>query len=124
MPLAKLGLPELQAGADEPADLAASSLIECASLWFSEPVVAAQDGHVTYRVEGRMDGNTPARVREHLEKYYADLEKEIKRAFPDIRVSLRVAADRVVLSGQARDLHEMARVLRIVAPEKEQPYNK
>ncbi len=82
------------------------------NIWLPDPKDAAKDKIYSYLVKVGAD----AHVREALEKYYAQLEKEINHAFPNSRVSLSVVGNRLLLCGQAHDIFEASQILRIVAP--------
>ncbi len=54
-------------------------------------------------------------AKSRLERVYRALEQEINENFPDSVVRLSLVGDKVVVSGEARDIVEAAQILRIVA---------
>ena len=54
-------------------------------------------------------------ARQRLERVYEALGREINRLFPDSVVRLTLAGDKVVVTGQAKDIVEAAQILQIVS---------
>ncbi len=53
--------------------------------------------------------------KERLDRVYKALEGEINRAFPNSAVKLALLGDKLVVSGEAKDIVEAAQILRIVS---------
>ncbi|MCS6977852.1 MAG: pilus assembly protein N-terminal domain-containing protein [Gemmatales bacterium] len=89
------------------------------NLWFTDPQDPNRQIILSYLVRVLPDPG----VRERLEQIYKALEAEINQAFPDSWVCLALVGDKLVVSGQAKDVAEAAQILRIVsanAPTEEQ----
>ncbi|MCI0682413.1 MAG: pilus assembly protein N-terminal domain-containing protein [Gemmataceae bacterium] len=84
------------------------------TLWFDDPKEGTKI--YSYLVRVSPDPRVQVQVREQLEKYYRQVEKEINRAFPNSRVSLSIVGTKLLVCGQAYDIHEAAQILRIVNP--------
>jgi hypothetical protein len=52
--------------------------------------------------------------KERLERVYEALAPEISHAFPDSVVRLSIVGDKLVLSGQAKDIADATQILRVV----------
>jgi pilus assembly protein CpaC len=78
------------------------------NLWFGEP---ARERVLSYLVRVIPDPEQ----KERLERVYAALTDEINQAFPDSVVRLSLVGDKVVVSGQAKDIIEAAQILRVVS---------
>jgi pilus assembly protein CpaC len=89
------------------------------NIWFTDPNDPNRQIILSYLVRVLPDPG----VRERLEQIYKALEAEINQAFPDSWVCLALVGDKLVVSGQAKDVVEAAQILRIVsanAPTEEQ----
>src|SRR5262249_38780885 len=73
------------------------------NLWFNDDKV------ISYLVRVVPDPD----LRATLEARYAKLAADINRAFPDSRVCLTLVGDKLVVSGQAKDVAEATQILRI-----------
>lgn len=80
------------------------------NLWFTDPNNPNEQRIISYLVRVIPDPNARAR----LEAIYKALEDEINRAFPDSWVCLALVGDKLVVSGQAKDVAEMYAILRII----------
>jgi pilus assembly protein CpaC len=86
------------------------------NMWFTDPKDPTKQKILSYLLEVIPD---PA-VKSRLEAIYKALEEEINRAFPDSWVCLGLVGDKLVVSGQAKDIAEATQILRILranAPE-------
>jgi hypothetical protein len=83
--------------------------------WFTDSDNAPNRRVLSYLVQAPIDPHSQVQIREQLKNYYADVETQITRAFPESLVFLRVVGNKVVLGGQARDTDELAQILWIVA---------
>lgn len=80
------------------------------NVWFGQP--DAPDSRIlSYLVRVVPDPEE----KERLDRVYDALADEINRTFPDSVVKLSLVGDRVVVSGQAKDVIEAAQILRVVA---------
>ncbi len=89
------------------------------NLWFADPADAAKEKVLSYLVRVLPDPE----AKERLERIYEALADEINRTFPDSYVQLRMVGDKLVVSGQAKDIFEGTQILRIIranAPPEEQ----
>jgi pilus assembly protein CpaC len=86
------------------------------NLWFADPKDATKTVLYSYLVRVAPDPSTVAHVRQALEAYYKQLEKELNCAFPNSRVCLNIVGNRLIISGQAHDVFEAAQIFRIIAP--------
>jgi pilus assembly protein CpaC len=80
------------------------------NLWFQDPKDATKQKILSYLLEVIPDPATKTR----LEAIYKALEEEINRAFPDCWVCLGLVGDKLVVSGQAKDIAEATQILRIL----------
>ncbi len=79
------------------------------NLWFGDPAEPAKQRILSYLVRVIPDPE----AKERLERVYQALEEEINRAFPDSYVHLFLVGDKLVLTGQAKDINEAGQILRI-----------
>jgi pilus assembly protein CpaC len=80
------------------------------NMWFTDPKDKTKQRILSFLI--RVSPDPEARAR--LERVYKALEEEVNRAFPDSWVCITLVGDKVVLSGQAKDVAEAAQILRIV----------
>jgi pilus assembly protein CpaC len=80
------------------------------NLWFGDP--NAPEGQTVLSYLLRVLPDPEAKIR--LERVYEALGKEINRLFPDSVVRLTLAGDKVVVTGQAKDIVEASQILQIV----------
>jgi pilus assembly protein CpaC len=78
------------------------------NIWFGEP---GNERVLSYLVRVIPDPEQ----KERLERVYTALAEEINRAFPESVVRLSLVGDKVVVSGQAKDIVEAAQILRVVS---------
>lgn len=81
------------------------------NFWFGDPNEPAKQTILSYLVHILPDPE----AKERLERTYKALEEEINRAFPDAYVCLFLVADKVVVSGEAKDVIEAQKILQIVS---------
>ncbi len=81
------------------------------NLWFADPKAAEGSRVLSYLVRVIRDPEE----KERLDLVYKSLELEINKAFPDSVVHLMFVGDKVVLTGEAKDIVEAAHILRIVS---------
>jgi len=79
------------------------------TLWFPDPKDKNKDVILSYLVRVIPDPEQKKR----LEAIYHALEIEINKAFPDSRIKLSLVGDKLVISGQAKDVAEATQILRI-----------
>lgn len=81
------------------------------TLWFPDPDAKdKKDKILSFLVRVIPDPEERAR----LERVYKALEEEINETFPDSVIHLKLVGDKLVVSGQARDIMEATQILRIV----------
>jgi pilus assembly protein CpaC len=83
------------------------------NLWFPDPKEPKDESKqriLSYLVRVIPDPE----ARQRLERVYKALEDEINRAFPDSLVHLFLVGDKLVVTGQAKDIAEGGQILRIV----------
>jgi pilus assembly protein CpaC len=80
------------------------------ALFFKDPAHPDRFTVLNYLVRVVPDPEAKSRI----ERVYKALEDEINRAFPDSVVKLCLVGDKLVVSGQAKDISEAAQILRIV----------
>ncbi|MCS6853093.1 MAG: pilus assembly protein N-terminal domain-containing protein [Gemmataceae bacterium] len=80
------------------------------NLWFADPKDPTKEKILSYLLRIIPDPE----ARERLERAYKALEGEINRAFPDSSICLQLVGDKLVVSGQAKDMAEATQILRIV----------
>jgi pilus assembly protein CpaC len=78
------------------------------NIWFGEP---GNEQVLSYLVRVIPDPE----LKDRLERVYEALADEINRAFPESVVRLSLVGDKVVVSGQAKDIIEAAQILRVVS---------
>ena len=80
------------------------------TLWFGDPKEPARQDVLSYLVRVSPDPE----FKDRLERVYEALAGEINRAFPDSAVKLQLVGDKLVVSGQAKDIYEAYQILRVV----------
>jgi pilus assembly protein CpaC len=80
------------------------------NLWFTDPDNPKQDKILSYLIRVIPDPE----VRERLERTYRALQDEINNAFPDSLICLFLVGDKLVITGQPKDVAEATMILRIV----------
>ncbi len=80
------------------------------NLWFGDPNVPERQTVLSYLLRVLPDPE----AKQRLERVYEALGREINRLFPDSVVRLTLAGDKVVVTGQAKDIVEAAQILQIV----------
>jgi pilus assembly protein CpaC len=80
------------------------------NLWFTDPADPAKEKILSYLIRVLPDPE----AKERLERVYKALQDEINCAFPDSLICLTLVGDKVVLSGQAKDIADATQILRIV----------
>lgn len=79
------------------------------NLWFTEP--GRPQTVLSYLIRVVPDPEE----KERLDHIYKALEAEINRSFPNSAVHLALLGDKLVVSGEAKDIVEAAQILRIVS---------
>lgn len=90
------------------------------TLWFGDVGDPTRQEVLSYLVRVLPDPE----YRDRLERVYEALAAEINRAFPDSVVKLQLVGDKLVVSGQAKDIFEAYQILRVVranAPRQSNP---
>jgi pilus assembly protein CpaC len=80
------------------------------NLWFGDPNEPERQTVLSYLLRVLPDPE----AKQRLERVYEALGREINRLFPDSVVRLTLAGDKVVLTGQAKDIVEATQILQIV----------
>jgi pilus assembly protein CpaC len=80
------------------------------NLWFPDPKDAQKEIILSYLIRVIPDPE----VRERLERTYKALQEEINNAFPDSLICLFLVGDKLVITGQPKDVAEATQILRIV----------
>ncbi|MCE9530043.1 MAG: pilus assembly protein N-terminal domain-containing protein [Planctomycetes bacterium] len=80
------------------------------TLWFPDPKDKTKDKILSYLVRVLPDPD----IKKRIELIYRALEKEINKVFPDSRITLTLVGDKVVASGEAKDIAEATQILRII----------
>ena len=80
------------------------------NLWFGDPNDPERQTVLSYLLRVLPDPE----AKQRLERVYEALGREINRLFPDSVVRLTLAGDKVVVTGQAKDIVEAAQILQIV----------
>jgi pilus assembly protein CpaC len=80
------------------------------NLWFND-AATGQTRVLSYLVRVIPDPEQ----KERLERVYKALEKEINKAFPNSVVHLALLGDKLVVSGEAKDIVDAANILRVVS---------
>ena len=81
------------------------------NLWFAPPQKDAPPTILSYLVRVMPDPEQ----KERLERVYKALEAEINHTFPDSAIHLSLAGDKLVVSGEAKDVVEATHILQIVS---------
>lgn len=90
------------------------------ALFFADPGQPDKFKVLNYLVRVVPDPEAKSRI----ERVYKALEDEINRAFPDSVVKLCLIGDKLVISGQAKDINEASKILAVVreqAPQQNPP---
>ena len=80
------------------------------NLWFPDPKNPQKDKILSYLVRVIPDPE----VKERMERTYKALQDEINNAFPDSLICLFLVGDKLVITGQPKDISEATQILRIV----------
>ncbi len=80
------------------------------NIWFADPKEPGKERIISYLVRVAPDPD----AKDRLERMYKALEEEINKAFPDSIVHLQLVGDKVMVTGQARDIVEATNILRII----------
>jgi pilus assembly protein CpaC len=80
------------------------------NLWFADPTTG-QTRVLSYLVRVIPDPEQ----KERLDRVYKALEVEINKAFPNSVVHLALLGDKLVVSGEAKDIVDAANILRVVS---------
>lgn len=80
------------------------------ALFFADPAVPDKFRVLNYLVRVVPDPE----AKNRLERVYKALEDEINHAFPDSVVRLCLVGDKLVVSGQAKDINDATQIIRIV----------
>lgn len=80
------------------------------NLWFTDPANKDKEKILSYLVRVLPDPE----AKERLEAIYKALEIEINKAFPNSRIRLTLVGDKLMVSGQAHDIHDATQILRIL----------
>ena len=80
------------------------------NLWFADPA-SGQTRILSYLVRVIPDPEQ----KERLDRVYKALEVEINKAFPNSVVHLALLGDKLVVSGEAKDIVDAANILRVVS---------
>jgi pilus assembly protein CpaC len=80
------------------------------NLWFADPNDNTKDKVLSYMVRVLPDPETKLR----LEATYKALEVEINKSFPDSVVHLKLVGDKVLVTGQARDIADATNIMKLV----------
>jgi pilus assembly protein CpaC len=81
------------------------------NLWFGDPNNPEGQTVLSYLLRVLPDPE----AKQRLERVYEALGKEINRLFPDSVVRLTLAGDKVVITGQAKDVVEASQIIQIVS---------
>jgi pilus assembly protein CpaC len=80
------------------------------NLWFADPANPNKEVVLSYLIRVFPDPQAKAR----LEAIYKAVEGEINHAFPDSHVCLFLVGDKLVVTGEARDIAEATQIIRII----------
>jgi pilus assembly protein CpaC len=80
------------------------------NLWFTDPKDKSKEEVLSYLVRVLPSPDSKKR----LERIYRNLQDEINHAFPDSLVSLFFVGDKLVVTGQAKDIADATQIMRIV----------
>lgn len=81
------------------------------NLWFPDPKAPEGSRILSYLVRVLPDPED----KDRLDRIYKALELEINKAFPDSVVHIMLVGDKVVVTGEAKDIVECAQIMRIVS---------
>lgn len=81
------------------------------NLWFPDPKAPEGSRILSYLVRVLPDPED----KDRLDRVYKALELEINKAFPDSVVHIMLVGDKVVVTGEAKDIVECAQIMRVVA---------
>jgi len=81
------------------------------NLWFTLPDQSGRQTVLSYLVRVIPDPEQ----KERLDRIYKALEGEINKAFPNSVVHLALLGDKLVVSGEAKDIVDAANILRVVS---------
>jgi pilus assembly protein CpaC len=82
------------------------------TLWFPDPADPAKQEVLTYQVRVMPDPE----FRERQMRVYKQLEVDINKAFVDSVVKLNLIGDKLVVTGNAKDVQEATKILQIIRP--------
>jgi pilus assembly protein CpaC len=80
------------------------------TFWFPDQKDATKEEILTYYVRVLPDPEE----RERLERHYKTLQDQVNCAFPDSVICLHLVGDKLVVTGEAKDIAEAAQIMRIV----------
>lgn len=80
------------------------------NIWFADPDHPTGQEILSYLVRVLPDPE----AKDRLERVYKALESEINNAFPNSRVKLSLVGDTLIVEGQAIDIAESERIMRVV----------
>ena len=80
------------------------------NLWFTDPQ-GGRPSVLSYLIRVIPDPEQ----KERLDRVYKVLEGEINRAFPNSAIKLTLLGDKLVVTGEAKDIVEAAQILRVVS---------
>jgi pilus assembly protein CpaC len=80
------------------------------NLWFTDPQ-GGRPSVLSYLVRVIPDPEQ----KERLDRVYKALEREINRAFPNSAIKLALLGDKLVVTGEAKDIVEASQILRVVS---------
>jgi pilus assembly protein CpaC len=80
------------------------------NMWFADPVVPGRQRIVSYLVRVLPDT-----------QWCRDMEKLLQETFPQSHVELKIAGNSLLVTGQARNAHEAAQIMKVVQPAPQQP---
>lgn len=80
------------------------------TMWFADPNDATKEDIMTFHVRVLPDPE----ILRRLERVYKTLQDQINCAFPDSVICLHVVGDKLVVTGEAKDIAECAQILKII----------
>ncbi|MBX7104778.1 MAG: pilus assembly protein N-terminal domain-containing protein [Gemmataceae bacterium] len=80
------------------------------TLWFTDPKDPSKEDILTLHLRVLPDSS----YKERLERVYKTLQDQINCAFPDSVVCLHVVGDKLVVTGQVKDIAESTKILQII----------
>jgi pilus assembly protein CpaC len=80
------------------------------TLWFTDPKDTSKEDILTLHLRVLPDSS----YKERLERVYKTLQDQINCAFPDSVICLHVVGDKLVVTGQAKDIAESTQILKII----------